>query len=192
MSKNYLFAAALFFSIGVAFAFIFSQPTTEKQQLESKFNKEFEAFSFDFPVGKPDGKGYYNAQKFGENNHLGDDWNGVGGGNTDYGDSIFSIANGQVIFAKDVQGGWGKVIKIKHLYQGEFYESLYAHCSKITIEKGDWIKKGTYIGNIGDCDGKYKAHLHFEIRDSLNMPIGGGYSSNNKGYVSPEQFISKN
>ncbi len=27
-------------------------------------------------------RGYYNAQVFGKNNHLGDDWNGVGGGNT--------------------------------------------------------------------------------------------------------------
>ncbi len=81
---------------------------------EDNFNKEHEAFSFDFPLGKPDGKGYYNAQIFGENNHLGEDWNGIEGGNSDYGDSIFSIGNGKVIFAKDVKGGWGKVIKIKH------------------------------------------------------------------------------
>jgi hypothetical protein len=41
---------------------------------------------FDYPVGKPNGKGYYNAQKFGENTHLGEDWNGVRGGNSDLGD----------------------------------------------------------------------------------------------------------
>jgi hypothetical protein len=43
---------------------------------------------FDFPAGKPDGEGYYNAQGFGKNNHLGADWNGNGGGNTDLGDTI--------------------------------------------------------------------------------------------------------
>ncbi|WP_240642318.1 hypothetical protein [Nonlabens xiamenensis] len=31
------------------------------------------ALSFDFPVGKPEAKGYYNAQAFGVNDHLGDD-----------------------------------------------------------------------------------------------------------------------
>ena len=49
---------------------------------------------FDFPVGKPNAKKYYNAQKFGKNYHLGDDWNGVGGGNTDYGNPVYSISNG--------------------------------------------------------------------------------------------------
>ena len=51
---------------------------------------------FDFPVGKPDGKNYYNAQPLGKNDHLGDDWNGTGGGNTDLGDPVYSIANGWV------------------------------------------------------------------------------------------------
>lgn len=42
---------------------------------------------FDYPVGEAgyvteanDGDGWYNAQDFGVNNHLGEDWNGEGGG----------------------------------------------------------------------------------------------------------------
>jgi len=46
---------------------------------------------FDFPVGKPDAKGYYNAQIFGKNNHLGDDWNGANGGNSDLGEPIYAV-----------------------------------------------------------------------------------------------------
>lgn len=186
MSYKYLFILILFTSVIVSFTFIFPKEKVPE------FNKDYIATSFDFPVGKPNAEGYYNAQKFGENNHLGEDWNGVGGGNTDYGDSIFSIANGQVTFAKDIKGGWGKVIRIKHLYKGKYYESLYAHCSNLFVNVGDWIEKGYHIGNIGDCDGKYLAHLHFELRDSLDMPIGGGYSSSSKGYVNATDFISKN
>jgi murein DD-endopeptidase MepM/ murein hydrolase activator NlpD len=193
MSNKYLFILILVCSILVSFTLIFSKvKNLENPQNQEEFKKEYEADSFDFPVGKPNGNGYYNAQKFGDNNHLGEDWNGVGGGNTDYGDSIYSIANGQVTFAKDMKSGWGKVIRIKHLYKGKYYESLYAHCSEIPVNKGEGIKRGTLIGKIGDCDGKYKAHLHFELRNSLDMPIGGGYSSDSKGYIDPTEFILKN
>lgn len=192
MSKNSIFILLVFCAVLVSFTLIFPKKEIRKGQKQKLFKKEYEADSFDFPVGKPDGKGYYNAQEFGKNNHLGEDWNGVGGGNTDYGDSIYSIANGQVTFAKDVKGGWGKVIRIKHKFKGKFYESLYAHCSELEMKKDDWIKRGTYIGKMGDCNGKYKAHLHFELRDSLNMPIGGGYSNENEGYINPTEFITNN
>jgi murein DD-endopeptidase MepM/ murein hydrolase activator NlpD len=189
MSNNYIFVLILFVTVSISFIFLSSISTKD---IEPDFKKEYEAFAFDFPVGKPNGEGYYNAQKFGENNHLGDDWNGVRGGNSDYGDSIFSIANGRITFAEDVKGGWGKVVRIKHFFKGKFYESLYAHCSEIAVKKGDWIKRGNYIGSIGDCDGKYLAHLHLELRDSINMPIGGGYSNHNKGYLNPSRFIKNN
>jgi len=58
------------------------------------------ADAFDYPVGKPDAKQYYNAQPFGKNYHLGDDWNGKGGGNTDLGDPgitlIYILKSGKI------------------------------------------------------------------------------------------------
>ena len=72
------------------------------------------AGSFDFPVGPPNAKGYYNAQPFGKNDHLGEDWNGRKGGNSDLGDPIYSIADGIVVFAEDAGGGWGNVVRICH------------------------------------------------------------------------------
>ncbi|SEM12465.1 Peptidase family M23 [Aquimarina amphilecti] len=157
-----------------------------------KKHKEFIAKDFDFPVGKPNTKGYYNAQKFTENNHLGDDWNGVGGGNSDLGDAIFSIANGYVSFADDIGGGWGNVIRIIHQYKGNYYESVYAHCQTIKVKEGHFIKKGELIATIGNADGIYYAHLHLEIRDDIFMDIGGGYSEDVKGYIDPTKFIKEN
>lgn len=145
---------------------------------------------FDYPVGKPNAKGYYNAQKFGENTHLGDDWNGVKGGNSDLGDPIYAIANGYVTFAKDVGGGWGNVIRVVHyLDTVRQVESLYAHCDNILITQGTYVEKGTQIGTIGNNHGHYWAHLHLEIRDSLGMPLGGGYSEQTQGYTDPTAFI---
>ncbi|MEL6812546.1 MAG: M23 family metallopeptidase [Bacteroidota bacterium] len=156
-----------------------------------KEHPDFIAIEFDFPVGKPDAKGYYNAQKFQENNHLGDDWNGTGGGNTDLGDPIYVIANGYVNFAEDIGGGWGKVIRVVHLYDGKLYESIYAHCEEILVSTGDLIKRGMQIGTIGNAGGIYFAHLHLEIRDQINMDIGGGYSEDTQGYLDPTLFINQ-
>src|SRR5262245_17826827 len=72
------------------------------------------ADSFDFPVGPPDAAGYRDAQAFGENDHLGEDWNGLGGGDTDLGDPVYSAANGLVLFAEDIGGGWGNVVRVAH------------------------------------------------------------------------------
>ncbi|OJJ14861.1 peptidase M23 [marine bacterium AO1-C] len=166
--------------------------TIQKFQKLFKAHPNYLARGFDFPVGKPNAKGYYNAQKFRKNNHLGDDWNAVTGGNTDLGDPIFAIAHGYVNFAKDLKGGWGNVIRIIHrLPDSTFYESVYAHCDSILVKPNTWIKKGQQIGTIGTAHGKYYAHLHLEIRDNITMPIGGGYARNAAGYLDPTQFIKQ-
>lgn len=153
------------------------------------------ADSFDFPVGKPDAKGYYDAQPFMKNNHLGEDWNAVTGGNSDLGDPIFATANGYVTQAKDYKGGWGNVIRIVHKLNGNPYpylESLYAHCDEILVEKDQFVKKGQKIATIGNAHGTYYAHLHFELRHKIDMPLGGGYSADTTGFLEPKIFIKAN
>jgi len=168
-----------------------NQISKSKPQLV--YDSIYIAKSFDFPVGKPNAQGYYNAQKFQEDMHLGDDWNAVIGGNTDLGDPIYTIANGYVKFAKDHGSGWGNVIRILHkMPNGKIVESLYAHCDTILVQEQQYVKKGQQIGTIGKADGAYMAHLHFEIRDDINLPIGPGYSNNTEGYLDPTEFINAN
>ena len=155
-------------------------------------NVDYISNGFDFPVGKPNANGYYNAQKFQENDHLGDDWNGVGGGNSDLGDPIYTIGNGYISETKDYEGGWGKVVRIVHYYKGSLYESLYAHCDSIFIKSNRFIKKGEQIATIGNCNGAYYAHIHLELRDHVDLGIGGGYSWDTTGYLTPTEFIKKN
>lgn len=153
-----------------------------------------EVDGFDFPVGPPDAKKYYNAQSFGANLHLGDDWNGVGGGNTDLGDPVFAVADGKVKFAGDHGGGWGNVVRILHNAgtesQPQFVESLYAHLDTMIVQVGAMVHRGQQIGTIGDAHGAYAAHLHFEIRNDTLLPIGGGYSEDPDGYLDPTLYIN--
>jgi murein DD-endopeptidase MepM/ murein hydrolase activator NlpD len=174
--------------------FVVQKNQDSYQYYNSLFEKNPDCitFSFDYPVGKSNAKGYYNAQKFGKNNHLGDDWNGIGDRNTDLGDAVYTIGNGYVSFARDMKGGWGNVIRIIHQYKGKYYESVYAHCDTILVKEGDFVKKGTLIATIGTANGIYLAHLHLEIRDNIFMDIGSGYAKDKSGYLDPTEFIKNN
>jgi murein DD-endopeptidase MepM/ murein hydrolase activator NlpD len=148
---------------------------------------------FLMPVGKPNGKGYYNAQAFGKNDHLGDDWNGIGGGNTDFGDEVTSAGNGWVYKAQHEGPGWGNVVRIIHRLpdgnEPKYVESLYAHLDKIHVSAGQMITAGSPVGTIGNADGVYLAHLHLELRSEPKRPLGGGYGLNKEWFLDPTVFI---
>lgn len=186
----------IYYSILIFIASFFNEPNFIKKYDTIFIGKErFIVDGFDFPVGKPNAKGYYNAQKFTVNHHLGEDWNAVTGGNSDLGHPIYSTAHGVVTSAKNEGGGWGNVIRVVHKTNLEKYpyvESFYAHCDTILVQKGQFIKRGEQIGTIGNNNGQYYAHLHFEMRWNVDMKIGGGYSQNIYGYLNPTKFIQKN
>lgn len=149
----------------------------------------------DYPVGAPNARGYYRAQGFGgPDEHLGEDWNGVGGGNSDYGDPVYAIANGKVSFRGHVGLGWGNVVFIVHPVSRDEppVEAVYGHLAEMRVREGQIVKRGQVIGTIGDADGAYLAHLHFEIRKSVGLPLGGGYGDNRDGnFLDPTAFIDR-
>jgi murein DD-endopeptidase MepM/ murein hydrolase activator NlpD len=160
------------------------------------------ADSFEFPAGGKYAEGFYIAQKFGIQNarfgnrlHLGEDWNFIGGGDSDFGSPIYAIADGVVSITANYGGGWGKVIRVVHKYSNaekksiSYLESLYAHLYTIEVEPGQIVKKGEWIGSIGDASGVYPSHLHFELRDNKEAPLGGGYALSLDGYIAPTKFL---
>jgi len=153
------------------------------------------ATDFGSPVGYPDGEGYYDAQDFGTNYHLGEDWNGVGGGATDRGDAVASMATGRVTWADDAGPGWGNVVRVVHhvRLRGEshFVESVYAHLDRIDVVPGQSVTGGTLLGTIGDADGRYSPHLHLEVRRQPDLPLGPGYSADQSMHLDPSQFIGE-
>lgn len=157
------------------------------------------ADSFAYPIGKKerstqkrDGDEWFNALDFGEDDHLGEDWNKNTGGNTDCGEPVFAAANGSIAYASDAGPGWGNVIIVTHrLADGSSVQTLYGHLREIVKAKGE-VKKRDLIGKVGNANGRYLCHLHFELREAgspMWNQAGGGYAADRKGWLDPSDFI---
>ncbi len=89
------------------------------------------------------------------------------------GTKIYAADGGTVTFAGR-SGGYGLLIKIDH---GNGYSTYYAHCSALSVKKGQQVNKGDVIGKVGSTGNSTGSHLHFEVR--LN-----GATKNPLNYVS--------
>lgn len=176
---------------GIALAFSVSPAELSAQA----FTTTRLADGFDYPVGKPNGEGYYIFRGFSQNGHLGEDWNGNGGGDTDEGDPVYSIAHGVVVFSEDYKRGWGNVVIIRHAYresngQIAFVDSLYGHLKVRSVQLGQQVTRGQVVGTIGCGPYRmYAAHLHFEIRKDLRVGMRRElYPRTYQTYHVPKQF----
>jgi murein DD-endopeptidase MepM/ murein hydrolase activator NlpD len=167
-----------------------AQPVNNR--LDTAFTKL--ADGFDFPVGKPDAQGYYKARGFRSKGHVGEDWDGVGGGDTDLGDPIYSIGDGIVVFARDCHMGWGNVIIVRHTYREggavKNVDALYAHLNNLLVRRGQTVARGQKIAGMGTAHGLYDAHLHLEIRKNLEIGMSrAAFAQDFSNYYDPSLFI---
>ena len=154
---------------------------------------------FSAPMGTETGSFTYNAQNFWELNkqrrghHTGDDLHGIGGWNSDLGDPVYAIADGLVVFAGNYLPGWGNVIILAHRVEidggDRILQSFYAHLQEIHVTVDSRISRGESIGRVGNAGGQYLAHLHFEMRQGLNLYLGPGYSYQKGTQIDPEAFL---
>lgn len=152
------------------------------------------ADGFDFPIGKPDARGYYKARGFNTTGHPGEDWDGIGGGDSDFNDPVSSIGDGEVIFASDAHRGWGNVVIIRHQFREKgamkTINVLLGHLNAILVRPGEFVRRGEQIGTVGTGHGHYDAHLHLEIRK--NLAIGtdrAAFPCDLTCYYDPSAFI---
>ena len=90
---------------------------------------------------------------------------------TKNGTKIRASIDGQVEEASK-NSQYGNFIKIKK----DDILTVYAHCKKLKVKKGDTVKKGDVIATVGSTGVATGPHLHFEIR------------LNNR-YINPELII---
>jgi len=77
-----------------------------------------------------------------------------------YGTPIKAADGGEVIFS-GWWGGYGKAVIIDH---GKGFSTVYAHMSRIYVQKEQQMDKGQVIGLVGSTGYSTGPHLHFEIR----------------------------
>jgi murein DD-endopeptidase MepM/ murein hydrolase activator NlpD len=88
--------------------------------------------------------------------HPGIDFDGLTG------DPVYPIIDGKVEAIQYSRIAYGNAILINH---GNNITSLYAHLSKIFVNKDQEVNTDSVIGEIGATGHASGDHLHFEIRD---------------------------
>lgn len=112
------------------------------------------------------------TQHYGNNGHLGVDIVADIDGfhSTDY---VVAHSSGKVIDIATGHGNepgssgmasYGNYVQIKH---DDGYTTFYAHLDSVYVSVGDYVDEGQEIGYMGDSGNAYGAHLHFEVRTSV-------------------------
>ena len=75
------------------------------------------------------------------------------------GTPIYSAAGG-IVVAQEYHGQYGNMIEVDH---GNDLITRYAHASRVLVKKGDLIKFGQKIAEVGNTGRSTGPHLHFEV-----------------------------
>ena len=78
---------------------------------------------------------------------------------TKIGTPIIAPADGLVVSVAR-EGGLGNMVAINHGYN---LKTRYGHLSKFRIKKGQHVKRGQIIGEVGNTGRSTGAHLHYEV-----------------------------
>ncbi|MEV6343464.1 M23 family metallopeptidase [Actinoplanes sp. NPDC051851] len=72
----------------------------------------------------------------------------------------YKAVHAGTVTAAGYQGGYGYAITVK---QDDGTEIIYAHSRRLLVEKGDTVKAGQVIGEVGNTGYSYGTHLHLEV-----------------------------
>lgn len=69
-------------------------------------------------------------------------------------------AAGGVVVVQEYHPAYGKMVEIDH---GNDLITRYAHASRIHVKKGDIVRRGQHIADVGSTGRSTGPHLHFEV-----------------------------
>ena len=152
------------------------------------------ADEFDTPLRPPDGAGVVNSLPYLEGGqHLGEDWT-TAQGDAALGEPVYSVADGWVSVAYDFANAWGKVVFICYRLPDTRYppyvEVMYSQLQSIDVASGQFVKRGQKIGTVGNANGIYTAHLHWEVRTAAGLGLGLGFDMRHDDRLGPSEFLA--
>ncbi|MBE8191322.1 MAG: M23 family metallopeptidase [Alphaproteobacteria bacterium] len=74
---------------------------------------------------------------------------------------IKATENGVVVYAGNELRGYGNLLLVRH---SDGWVSAYAHTSRFHVRRGDKVKQGQTIANVGQTGNVASPQLHFELR----------------------------
>jgi murein DD-endopeptidase MepM/ murein hydrolase activator NlpD len=77
----------------------------------------------------------------------------------DVGTPIYAAAGG-VVVVQEYHHAYGNMVEVDH---GKGLITRYAHASKVLVQKGDIVKRGQKIAEVGSTGRSTGPHLHFEV-----------------------------
>ncbi|MCY1370560.1 Peptidase family M23 [compost metagenome] len=77
----------------------------------------------------------------------------------DTGTPILAAAGG-VVVVQELHPAYGNMVEVDH---GNDLITRYAHASKVHVKKGDIVKRGQKIAEVGTTGRATGPHLHFEV-----------------------------
>lgn len=78
------------------------------------------------------------------------------------GTPIVAAAPGIVVKASNATG-YGNVVFVSHVIDGEVWTTVYGHLNSITVKPGQALKAGQTVGTLGSTGWSTGPHLHFEL-----------------------------
>jgi murein DD-endopeptidase MepM/ murein hydrolase activator NlpD len=79
------------------------------------------------------------------------------------GDAVVAACSGTVVYTGWLSG-YGNVVYINSVCDGQWIQTRYAHLSAISVSAGDAVSAGRQIGLMGSTGTSTGVHLHFEVR----------------------------
>lgn len=76
------------------------------------------------------------------------------------GKKVYASGSGVVVQVSNEVRGYGKQVVVDH---GFGYKTRYAHLSKISVNVGDTVSRGSELGRVGNSGISTGPHLHYEV-----------------------------
>jgi murein DD-endopeptidase MepM/ murein hydrolase activator NlpD len=142
---------------------------TRTQEIAALAGNDYVAEKNKLPIGYPYGNASMISPGFGYRIHpiwrTPDYHTGVDI-SAPYGYGLKATGDGRVVEA-GWSGGYGLMVKI---YHRNGIESLYAHCSELLVDVGDYVKREQVIAKAGATGTASETHVHYEIiRDNKRI-----------------------